>query len=126
MHAKRERPGGAAGNDGPLVLVVDDDVDILNLLELYLSSEGFRVTTAMDARSALLAVAEVEPDAILLDVMMPDTNGIDVVRRIRSDATRPDTPIILLSANADSEAVGQGLLAGANAYLTKPFDGDYV
>jgi CheY-like chemotaxis protein len=125
-------PHGLAGPselDGasiPVLLVVDDDQHIRDLMELALSMAGFEVFTAADGAAALAAARRHAPDLILLDVMMPGMSGIDVVHEIRRDLTLAATPVVLLSAHAEDEVVGAALLAGADGYITKPFDVDLV
>jgi CheY-like chemotaxis protein len=110
--------------EGPLVLVVDDDPSIVQLLDLYLRDEGFQVRTACDGKAALASALEVPPDILVLDVMTPEMDGIEVVHRLRGQPDLWDVPVVLLSARSDEETIARGLLAGANAYVTKPFDLD--
>lgn len=115
---------GAAAT--PLVLVVDDDPDTRGLLELALSMADFRVVTAEDGTAALAAARRHAPDVILLDMMMPGMSGMEVIRAMRGDITLATTPVILLSAHTEDDVIGAALLAGANGYITKPFDVDIV
>jgi two-component system response regulator MprA len=101
------------------VLVVDDEPALRESLQLALRTEGFEVTAAPDGIAAIAAVTESEPDAIVLDVLMPGADGLEVTRRLRAKGHR--VPILLLTAR---DAVGDrvdGLDAGADDYLTKPF-----
>jgi two-component system, OmpR family, response regulator MprA len=103
-----------------LVLVVDDDRAVREALERALQREGDEVETAGDGDGALAAVAARSPDAVVLDVMMPGLDGLDVTRRLRREGSR--LPILLLTAR---DAVGdrvEGLDAGADDYLPKPFE----
>ena len=110
--------------EGPLVLVLDDDPSIVQLLDLYLTDEGFRVRTASDGKAAVASALEVRPDVLVLDVMTPEMSGIEVVQRLRGEPDLCDVPVVLLSAYSDDETIARGLLAGANAYVSKPFDLD--
>jgi DNA-binding response OmpR family regulator len=102
------------------VLVVDDEPKIRDLVRRYLQADGFDVAEAEDGTAALDTFAHFQPDIIVLDVMMPVLNGLDVLRRIRSTST---VPILLLTANDDEIDKVLGLTAGADDYVTKPFGG---
>ncbi len=106
----------------PRILVVDDNATNIKIVQTRLANEGYDIVTAADGEEALVAVRELIPDLILLDVMMPRLDGIEVCRRLRADATLPFTPIILLTAMTETKDVIAGLDAGADEYLTKPFD----
>ena len=106
----------------PRVLVVDDVEDNRDIVRARLESQGYLVVTANDGEAALAAVAAHPPDVILLDVMMPRLDGIETVRRLKADASLPFIPVILLTAKSDTKDVVAGLDAGADEYLTKPFD----
>jgi DNA-binding response OmpR family regulator len=103
----------------PLVLVVDDDASVRQALERALRLEGFAVSTAAGGREALEMVAERPPAVVVLDVTMPDMDGIAVVRRLRADGL--DLPVCILSARDDVDDRVAGLQAGADDYLVKPF-----
>jgi adenylate cyclase len=108
--------------DKPLVLAVDDRAENLNIVRMRLEAQGYDVVTATSGEAALAIVAQDRPDLILLDVMMPGMDGIEVTRRLKGDpATRP-IPILLLTAKSDVQDVIDGLNAGADDYVTKPFD----
>jgi two-component system response regulator MprA len=100
------------------VLVVDDDPKILSLLRRGLSFEGYQVTTAEDGLSALTAARDEPPDLVVLDVMMPGLDGLEVCRRLRAGA---DVPILMLTARDTVPDRVAGLDAGADDYLVKPF-----
>jgi len=104
------------------ILVVDDDPVIQKLLVVNFEMEGYVVVTALDGIEGLERVAERHPDLILLDVMMPRMNGIEVLQRLKGDAATAQIPVILLSAKAQSNDIAGGLDAGADDYITKPFD----
>ncbi|WP_262851187.1 response regulator [Mumia quercus] len=100
------------------VLVVDDDPAILRTLRINLRARDYEVETAGDGRSALQVVAEREPDAVLLDLGLPDLGGVAVIRRIRQSSA---VPIVVLSARHESDDKVEALDAGADDYVTKPF-----
>src|SRR3954449_8351667 len=103
----------------PLVLVVDDEATVRQALERALRFEGFAVSTAAGGREALAAVAERPPAVVVLDVTMPDLDGVSVVRRMRADGL--DVPVCMLSARDEVSDRVAGLQAGADDYLVKPF-----
>jgi len=103
------------------ILVVDDDHDIVRLLRGYLEKAGFEVLVAHDGGTALHTLRSERPDLLVLDLMLPDTDGWDVTRLIRSDATLADTPIIMLTARLEDTDKILGLELGADDYVTKPF-----
>src|SRR5262245_58025867 len=100
------------------VLVVDDEKRIREVVEYALVKAGYRVTTAADGEQALLAFEAEPPDAVVLDVMLPGSDGLEVCRRIRA---RGATPIVFLSARNDEVDRIVGLEIGGDDYLTKPF-----
>ena len=105
------------------ILVVDDDQNICELLRLYLTKEGFQVTLASDGEDALEKYAQIKPDMVLLDVMMPRLDGWEVCRRIRKQG---DTPVIMLTAKGETFDKVLGLELGADDYIVKPFDSKEV
>jgi two-component system alkaline phosphatase synthesis response regulator PhoP len=106
--------------DSPTVLIVDDEVDILELLSYNFRSEGYTVHCAEDGDEALEVARDVQPDVIILDVMMPTVDGMEVCRRIRQDAHLRTTPVLMLTARTEEEHRVAGLNVGADAYLQKP------
>ncbi len=104
----------------PSILIVDDEPMTRNLLRLMLERVGFEIAEAEDGLKALLMVAEQLPDLLLLDVMMPNMDGLTVCEKMRAQAETAVIPIILLSARTSSEAVKAGMAAGATRYLAKP------
>ena len=108
--------------DTPRILIVDDNPANVKVLQTRLTAEGYDVVTAHDGEQGLASAREHKPDLILLDVMMPKVDGLEVCRRLRSDASFPFTPIILITAMADTKDVVAGLEAGGDEYLTKPVD----
>jgi two-component system response regulator MtrA len=103
------------------ILVVDDDQAIAEMVGIVLRGKGFEVITTVDGASALEAFDRVGPDLVLLDLMLPGMDGIEVCRRLRRQS---GVPIIMLTARSDTADVVEGLEAGADDYLTKPFDTD--
>jgi adenylate cyclase len=106
----------------PRILIVDDNETNRDILLARLETHGYDLKQATDGEEALAAAKEYLPDLILLDVMMPKLDGIEVCKRLRADASVPFMPIILCTAKADSKDVVAGLEAGADEYLTKPID----
>jgi DNA-binding response OmpR family regulator len=104
------------------ILVVDDDPTILRLLQINLEMEGHEVLTAEDGHAALATLRQEAPEVVLLDVMMPGLDGWQVCEQIRADATIAATPVVFLSARAQDSDRDRGTEAGADAYVTKPFD----
>ena len=108
------------------ILICDDDKDIVSALDIYLTSEGYRTIKAYNGREAIRAVEQNEIHLILMDIMMPNLNGWDTARRIRSmkrsDAER--VPVIAMSANAFAEDIRKSKEAGMNAHISKPIQLD--
>ncbi len=102
------------------ILVVDDEIGALTLIGIMLDRGGFSVLKAKDATSALAVLDQNTPDMIILDVMMPGMNGIELCRVIRDREETQETPILILSARGDAQSVMEGMAAGANDYLPKP------
>src|SRR5437016_3646892 len=105
----------------PLVLVADDEPRITKLVAIALSEEGFRVVTANGGEQALQKAEEVRPDIVLLDIVMPDLDGIEVMRQLRE---RRPVPVILLTAKGSTSDKAKGLDLGADDYIAKPFHPD--
>lgn len=106
-------------DDAPHILVVDDDEPIRNMLAKYLSQNGFRVTPAPDAAVARSAMTGLQFDLVILDVMMPGENGLDLARFLKANF---DVPICMLTAQAETEHRIVGLETGVDDYLSKPFE----
>lgn len=106
----------------PLILAVDDEPANLALLRKLLDHQGYDVVEAVDGHSALAAISEHKPDLICLDVLMPGLDGIEVCQRLRHLPEHAATPILLLTALNRPEDKARGLEAGANDFLSKPFD----
>lgn len=103
---------------GERILVVDDEAEIGDLLNLYLTKEGYEVTTALDGRQAMDIVANNKIDLIILDVLLPGLDGIELCTEIRKVT---DVPIVFLSCRGDDIDKVMGLVAGGDDYITKPF-----
>jgi len=102
------------------ILVVDDEIGALTLIGIMLERGGFTVLKAKDAQAAIAILDQNTPDLIILDVMMPVTDGIELCRIIRQRSDTADTPVLILSARGDADSVMRGMEAGANDYLPKP------
>ena len=100
------------------VLVVDDDVKTVELVKLYLNRDGYRVLTAYDGVEALRLARKSRPDLIVLDLMLPELDGLEVCRTLRKES---DVPIIMLTAKTTNQDKLMGLELGADDYVTKPF-----
>jgi two-component system OmpR family response regulator len=107
--------------DGSMVrvLVVDDEASLADLLKMALRYEGWDVRTAGDGLAAVKAAREFRPDAIVLDIMLPDIDGLEVLQRVRADGT--ETPVLFLTAKDSLDDRIAGLTAGGDDYVTKPF-----
>lgn len=106
----------------PLILIADDNAANADILQARLATKGYDTITVSDGQQALASAQEKLPDLILLDVMMPGLDGIEVTRRLKADAAMPFMPIILITARTDVKDIVSGLDAGADDYLTKPVD----
>lgn len=104
--------------NGPLILVVDDERSISEVVSLYLSRAGYRVIVAHDGAAALQAIAAQQPDLVVLDLMLPEVDGIEITRRLRAVG---HTPIIMLTARRGEADRIYGLEMGADDYVVKPF-----
>jgi DNA-binding response OmpR family regulator len=104
------------------VLLVDDDPVILKLLEVNFEMEGFAVLLAHDGTEGVEIARTQRPDLVISDIMMPKMSGLDLVGELKSDPDTSDIPIILLSAKAQATDVRAGVDAGADDYVTKPFE----
>src|SRR5271169_1823866 len=104
------------------VLVVDDDEVIRQLIAVNLTLEGFEVVTAVDGRDCLEKVAEVDPDVITLDVMMPRLDGWVTATQLRRNPATANIKVVLITARAQEDDRDRGRQIGVDAYLTKPFD----
>lgn len=104
------------------ILVVEDNKDTLSILTTLFDTVGYTVLTAADGLEAIRMASQERPSLILLDLMIPKKNGIDVCREIKSDPKTKEIPILILTAKGDRLSREQGLAAGAAGYFTKPLD----
>jgi CheY-like chemotaxis protein len=107
--------------NGRLVLVADDDGDILALVKTVLERSGHEVMTAHDGAEALALAGRRRPDLAVLDVSMPEVDGLEVLRRWRADGDTSELPVVLLTARVQEADVAHAYATGASAYLRKPF-----
>lgn len=106
------------------VLVADDDDDIVELLRINLEAHGYEVTAARNGQEALDMVRSDPPDLLVLDWMMPVKDGMATLAEIKADATLRDLPVVMITAKTTDNDVWEGWQAGADFYITKPFDLD--
>ena len=110
----------------PVILIIDDNPTNLNVLFEYLEESGFEVSVAQNGRSALEQVAQIHPDLILLDIMMPDLDGFEICRTLKKRVETNDIPIIFMTALTDASDKIKGFLAGGSDYITKPLQYEEV
>jgi two-component system alkaline phosphatase synthesis response regulator PhoP len=103
------------------ILIVDDEEDILELLKFNLSREGYQVPCAASGEQALGLVRSERPDLIVLDLMLPGIDGLEVTRRLKNDPDTKNLPIVMLTAKGEEADIVTGLELGADDYITKPF-----
>ncbi len=104
----------------PKILIVDDEPEIVDMLQTILDMRGYETVGAYNGTDGLLMTRVDSPDLIILDMMLPDIEGVEVCRIVRSDPSTADVPVVFLSARTAQSEVERGLAAGANAYMTKP------
>jgi len=112
---------GAAARD-PLVLVVDDEPDTAELIRDTLRAEGFRTQVAHHGRQAVELIGRKRPDLVILDIMMPEMSGFQVLEALAADPATANIPVLVLTARGDEQDVQRGLALGARRYMSKPFD----
>ena len=110
--------------EGPRILVVDDDDSVIRVMQQFFATAGYRVEFAQHGGDALTLVQHDPPDLVLLDLMMPGMNGVEVLQRIL--ALRATLPVIIVTARADATLAEQTRALGAFAYVTKPFEFAYL
>jgi len=106
------------------ILIVDDDVTMTELLKTLLKMEGHTSTAVNDSTKAIEVAGSMKPDLITLDLMMPGLSGFELCERLHQDPKFVHIPIIIVSARDDAESKGRAMKAGAQDYVTKPFDAD--
>lgn len=110
-----------SGTEAADILVVDDEASVVEVVSLYLKREGFEVRQARDGREALAQLEEKAPSLLILDLMLPHIDGLEIMKRIRGSASNSDLPVIMLTARGQEVDRIYGLELGADDYVTKPF-----
>lgn len=118
-----ERQPSTPEPEAARVLIVEDDPTIAELADTQLRSQGMRPTKCLGGREALQAIEHAAFDLVILDLMMPDVDGYEVFRTLKSSPRTRSTPVIFLTAKSSPEDVQYGLALGADYYVTKPFSG---
>lgn len=108
------------------ILIVDDEADIIEILQFVLEAQGFECITALDGEEGLKLARESNPDLIILDVMMPKMNGYKICRLLKFDEKYKNIPIFMITARSQDKDKEIGEETGADEYITKPFQVDYV
>lgn len=109
-------------DDAFRALVIDDDPSIVRFLEIYLEGQGFRIHSALTGAEGIETARQLVPDIILLDYVMPDLNGLEVLRRLKQDERTRSIPVVVLTARSEVGEKVKGLDLGVDDYITKPFD----
>ena len=117
-------PEGKEKHMSKKILVIDDEAEVCNLLETFLKKQGYESISTTSASEGLEKLRSERPDAVLLDIRMPDMDGIEVMRRIRT--INKDIPIIMATAVVDKKVAQDASDLGATDYIIKPFDLDYL
>lgn len=120
MEAQRQP---SSGDGAPRILVVEDHPMIAELVETRLRIEGMRPTKCLGGREALQVLAHADFDLVVLDIMMPEVDGYEVFRFLKSYERTADVPVIFLTAKSSQDEIERGLSLGADCYVTKPFSG---
>jgi two-component system cell cycle response regulator len=111
----------AGSSNMPIILIVDDQIDNVQVLTLFLETQGYSVTYALNAQDALKRLSAIQPDLILLDLFMPGMNGLDLCKLIKAESAYRDIPIIFFTASHDEQHLINAFEQGAVDYMTKPF-----
>ena len=106
------------------ILAVDDEPRVLKMLRCRLETAGYQVSTAVEGREALQKARDERPDLIVLDLILPGMSGYEVCARLKGDDEFRRIPVLVLSARSQEQDVAEGRRVGADAYMTKPYDGD--
>jgi len=104
------------------ILIVDDDPDIVETVAFFLSGSDYQVFIAKNGKEALEQVKEEKPDLVLLDVMMPEMNGLEVCRKLKNNPETNSIPVVMLTAQGSKKDVDDAIDGGANGYVVKPFN----
>lgn len=123
---KQAGEGGVKMAGQKKVLLVDDEKGVLDILRMNLQAEGYLIYEAHHGKEALQMAKDLGPDLVVLDVMMPKMNGLEVLRRLEGDPRTAGVPVIMLSVRAEEVDIMRGLEQGAIEYVTKPFDPQVV
>ena len=110
--------------DNERILVIDDDENIVRILTLYLRSKGYDVVSCKSGSRALSVFTDTKPDLVLLDVLMPEMDGFEVMRQIRANAQWADIPVIFLTADVSPETCEKGGALGAAGFMSKPLEAE--
>lgn len=110
------------GTRAKLIMIIDDEVSLRSLVRANLEVDGFEVCEAVDGLEAMKLLSTLRPDLILLDIMMPGKDGIEVLEELAADAGLKDIPVILLTAKGEQKDLERGAALGARGHITKPFD----
>lgn len=102
------------------ILIVEDEESLMRLESILLTSRGYKVSGAPDGKAALACVASMKPDLVLLDIMLPEIDGFEVCRQIKTNEATKHIPVIMLTAKRSREDIAMGEQAGADWYMTKP------
>jgi two-component system sensor histidine kinase ChiS len=119
---KKSRKEQPRDPDKDLVLIVDDDPGIVKLISIYFTAAGLQIVTAENGLGAIRVWKHAEPDAVVLDIAMPQMTGIEFCKWLRMEKGNLTVPVIAITAFVDSNSRDRILMAGANVYLTKPID----
>jgi len=103
------------------IMVVDDEPDIVKIVRVLLEDNGFNVRCANSGKDLFAVLEELKPDLIILDIMMPEIDGLEVLTRLKGDPSTASIPVILLTAKVQHEDILEGYKTGAEYYITKPF-----
>ncbi len=107
---------------GKQILIVEDTKTIVMVEQMMLAGQGFDIKTAVNGREGLEKILENPPDLVLLDIVMPEMDGIELCRKIKGDPSTKDIPVIMVTTKGEPEQVEKAFLAGCNDYVTKPID----
>ncbi len=108
------------------ILIVEDEPNIITLVSILLTARGYEVKGVGDGQAALDAVATMKPDLLLLDIMLPEIDGLEVCRKIKANEATRHIPVVMLTAKRTNEDLAKGEQAGADEYITKPFKAEKV
>jgi excisionase family DNA binding protein len=122
LDAFLESSGGPGGTEGPLVLIVDDDEQVREYVRINLEAEGYNVREAGNAEEGLQVLEDSQPDLVLLDVMMPQVDGWEMLQRLHERHGEDAVPVVMFSGKADAASADEVAERGAQGFIGKPFD----